>query len=81
MLKNLLLASDEVVVLQQIFERQPGRRPLIALFLAVLELVRMQAVVLRQKDTYGEIVIRKHKLFDTVFQSEEPIVAVDEGYV
>jgi segregation and condensation protein A len=80
-LKNLLLATDEAVVLEHLFERQPGRRPLIALFLALLELVRMQAVTLRQKETFGEIVIRKHKMFDTVFQSEEPILAVDEGYV
>ena len=80
-LKNLLVASDEPVVLQQVFERQQGRRPLLALFLAVLELVRMQAIVLRQQDTYGEIVIRKHKMFDTVFQTDEPMLAVDEGYV
>ncbi|MBI3698344.1 MAG: segregation/condensation protein A [Acidobacteria bacterium] len=80
-LKNLLLSTDEPVVLQQIFEKQPGRRPLVALFLAVLELVRMHAIVLRQKETFGEIVVRKHKMFDVVFQSEEPMMAVDEGYV
>ena len=80
-LKNLLLSTDEPVVLQQIFEKQPARRPLVALFLAVLELVRMHAVVQRQKETFGEIVVRKHKMFDVVFQSEEPMMAVDEGYV
>ena len=37
--------------------------------------------VLRQKETFGEIVVRKHKMFDVVFQSEEPMMAVDEGYV
>ena len=80
-LKNLLLSTDGPVVLQQIFEKQPGRRPLVALFLTVLELVRMHAIVLRQKETFGEIVVRKHKMFDVVFQSEEPMMAVDEGYV
>jgi segregation and condensation protein A len=80
-LKNALLATGEPLALQPIFEKQVGRRPLIALFLAVLELVRMQAIVLRQKDTFGEIVIRKHKMFDVVFQAGEPIMAVDEGYV
>ena len=79
-LKNLLLSTDEPLALQELFEKQPGRRPLVALFLAVLELVRMQAIVLRQKETFGEIVIRKHKMFDVVFQSQEPILAVDEGY-
>ena len=79
-LKNLLLAGDDPLVLQQIFERQLGLRPLIALFLAVLELVRMQAIVLRQQETFGPILIRKHKLFDVVFSAEEPILAVDERY-
>ncbi len=79
-LKNLLLSTGEPIALQELFEKQQGRRPLVALFLAVLELVRMQAIVLRQKDTFGEIVIRKHKMFDVVFQSQEPILAVDEGY-
>jgi segregation and condensation protein A len=80
-LKNLLRSTEEPVVLQKIFEQQIGRRPLITLFLAVLELVRMQAVILRQKEVFGEIVMRKHKMFDVVFESEEPIVAVDEEYV
>jgi segregation and condensation protein A len=80
-LKNLLRSTEQPVVLQKIFEQQVGRRPLITLFLAVLELVRMQAVILRQKEVFGEIVMRKHKMFDVVFETEEPIVAVDEGYV
>ena len=80
-LKNLLRSTEEPVMLLQIFEQQAGRRSLIALFLAVLELVRMQAVILRQKEVFGEIVMRKHKLFDVVFETEEPILAVDEGYV
>ncbi len=80
-LKNLLRSTDEPVALQKLFEQQVGRRPLIALFLAVLELVRMQAILLRQKEVFGEIVIRKHKLFDVVFETEEPAAAVDEDYV
>lgn len=80
-LKNLLRSTEEPLMLQEVFERQVGRRPLIALFLAVLELVRMQAILLRQKEVFGEIVIRKHKLFDVVFETEEPMAAVDEEYV
>jgi len=80
-LKNLLRTSEEPVSLQKLFEQQTGRRQLIALFLAVLELVRMQAILLRQKDTFGDIVIRKHKMFDVVFESDEPVSAVDEHYV
>jgi len=80
-LKNLLRSTEDPVVLQKIFEQQVGRRPLITLFLAVLELVRMQAVILRQKEVFGDIVVRKHKMFDVVFETDEPIVAVDEEYV
>jgi len=80
-LKNVLLTTDQPLLLHEILEKQVGRRPLVALFLAVLELVRMQAIVLRQKDTFGEILIRKHKMFDTIFEGDEPMMAVDEGYV
>jgi segregation and condensation protein A len=80
-LRNLLLASDGPVVLQEVLERQPGLRAMITLFLALLELVRMQAVLLRQKETFGEILVKKHKMFDLVFSSEEPILAAEGEYV
>jgi len=70
-LKNLLLSTEGGISLRDIFERQPSRQALIATFLAVLELVRMQAIVLRQKQLFDEIVIRKHKMFDTVFNSAD----------
>ena len=79
-LRNLLLAADEDLVLQRLFERQSGLRALITLFLAVLELVRLQAILLRQKQTFGEIIIKKHKMFDVVFSSEEPILALEQEY-
>ncbi len=70
-LKNLLLSEDGGISLREIFERQPSRQALIATFLAVLELVRMQAIVLRQKQLFDEIIIRKHKMFDMVFSNED----------
>ena len=79
-LKNLLLAEDEPVSLREVFERQPSVRALIATFLAVLELVRMRAIVLRQKKLFAEIIIRKHKMFDTVFSQEESFFAVNQEY-
>ena len=69
-LKNMLLSEDRAIPLHSVFERQPSRRALIATFLAVLEMVRMQAVVLRQDKLFGEIVIRKHKMFDVVFSGD-----------
>ena len=79
-LKNLLLSEDSAVSLSDVFERQPNRRAMLATFLALLELVRMSAVVLRQKKLFGEIVIRKHKMFDTVFAREESFYAVAQEY-
>jgi len=71
---------DQPVFILRIFERQRSRRAMVALFLAVLELVRMQAVVLIQKDLFGEIALRRHANFDAVFASAEPISAIEEGY-
>jgi segregation and condensation protein A len=79
-LKNLLLSEDGPISLLDVFERQPNRRALLATFLAVLELVRMRAIVLRQKDLFGEIMIRKHKMFDTVFNDEESFYSVSQEY-
>jgi segregation and condensation protein A len=79
-LKNLLLGHDGTVTLQEIFERQPTRRALIATFLALLEMVRMQAIVLRQKDLFGDILVRKHKMFDVVFSEQESLFAADGEY-
>ncbi len=36
---------------------------MIAMFLAVLEMVRMQAVVVTQKDLFGEIALQRHEPF------------------
>ena len=79
-LKNLLLSEDQPVSLREVFERQPSLQALIATFLAMLELVRMRAIVLRQKKLFDEIIIRKHKMFDAVFSREESFFDVAEEY-
>ena len=68
------------VFIVRIFERQRTRRGMIALFLAVLELVRMQAVQVIQKDLFGEIALERHANFDAVFASEQPIAAIEKDY-
>ncbi len=71
---------DQPVFILRIFEQQRSRRAMIALFLAVLEMVRMQAVVLAQKDLFGEIALQRHPNFDAVFASGEPIAAIEKDY-
>jgi segregation and condensation protein A len=81
-LKGLFLESgeDQPVFIMRLFEEQRTRRAMIALFLAVLEMVKLQAVVVVQKDLFGEIALRRHKLFDAVFASDQPISAIETEY-
>lgn len=79
-IKNLLLSEDRAVDLREVFERQPGIRALVATFLAVLELVKMQAVALQQSELFGLIEIRKHKMFDSVFHDDGPLTGADSEY-
>lgn len=65
---------------RELFERQGSRRAMICLFLAVLELVKLQAVGLAQKDAFGEIGLKRLKGFEAAFSSEQVMTAIDEGY-
>jgi segregation and condensation protein A len=72
---------ERPVFIVRLFERQRTRRAMIALFLAVLEMVRMQAVVVTQKDLFGEIALARHGNFDAVFATDQPIAAIEKDYV
>ena len=39
---------------------------LVCTFLALLELIRLQAILARQDNVFGDIVLKKHTMFDTV---------------
>jgi segregation and condensation protein A len=76
-----ILASDSnTVSLVQFFEACPSRHAMIVAFLAVLEMVKLQAVVLVQEKQFGEILVRKHKMFDLVFDEAGGIKQIDEEY-
>jgi segregation and condensation protein A len=77
----LQVGADQPVFIMRVFEMQRTRRAMIALFLAVLELVRMQAVVVTQKDLFGEIALKRHDSFLQVFSSEQPMAAIDKDYI
>lgn len=72
---------DKPVFILRIFEKQRSRRSIVALFLAVLEMVRMQAVVLTQQDLFGEIALQRHESFDAVFKADQPIAAIENEYL
>src|SRR5712691_6742822 len=77
---QILASADNAVNLVQFFEACPSRHAMIVAFLAVLEMVKLQAVALAQEKQFGEIVVRKHKMFDLVFDESGGIKQIDEEY-
>ncbi|HVW08827.1 MAG TPA: segregation/condensation protein A [Bryobacteraceae bacterium] len=79
-LRTLLRESrkDRPVFILQLMEQQRSRRAMICLFLAVLEMVKMQAVQILQKDLFGEIALGKGERFEEAFQ--QPVVTLEEDY-
>lgn len=72
--------ADEPVYIMRVFAEQRSRRAMITLFLAVLELVKQQAVMVAQTDLFGEIVLRRHRMFEAVFAADEPVSAIEREY-
>src|SRR6058998_3644454 len=64
---QIIASAENVVKLIHFFEACPSRHAMIVAFLAVLEMVKLQAVGLVQEKQFGEILLRKGKSFDTVF--------------
>ncbi len=81
-LKSVFLSvgEDEPVFIVRVFEQQRSRRAMIALFLAVLEMVKMQAVEVCQQDLFGEIALRRLKSFEAVFAGGDPVSAIEKDY-
>ncbi len=74
------MSKGDSLSVVELFERQGSRRAMVALFLAILEMVKVQAVVLTQKGAFGDISLKRHKLFDEAFRSGEAIAAIEKGY-
>jgi len=77
---QILASADNSVNLIQFFEACPSRHAMIVAFLAVLEMVKLQAVALLQEKQFGDILVRKHKMFDLVFDEGGGIKQIDEEY-
>jgi len=73
--------KSESVSATQLFEAQKNKRSVICLFLAILEMVRMQALVLVQSEMFGDIGLRRHKQFEEVFANEEAVEKTQEEYI
>jgi segregation and condensation protein A len=80
-LRSRLLLGEEPVSLIRFFEDCASRHAMIVAFLAVLEMVRLQAVLLVQDRTFGDIQLRKHKMFDVIFAGDDAIAKINEQYL
>jgi segregation and condensation protein A len=64
--RRRLMLEDKAIRLKQLLRNVQSRQALVCTFLALLELIRLQAIMARQDHTFGEIVIKKHANFDAV---------------
>jgi segregation and condensation protein A len=77
---QILASDDNTVRLIEFFEACPSRHAMIVAFLAVLEMVKMQAIALAQEKQFGEIVLKKGKSFELVFDETGGLRQIDEEY-
>jgi len=69
--KRRLLMEDKPVSLRRLLHNTHTERALICMFLAMLELVRLQAVLLHQPTLMGDILIKKAAAFDQIFEDTQ----------
>ncbi|HMG03729.1 MAG TPA: segregation/condensation protein A [Edaphobacter sp.] len=69
--KRRLVMEDKPISLRRLLHNTHTERALICMFLAMLELVRLQAVLLHQPVTEGDILIKKTDNFDQVFADQQ----------
>ena len=72
-LRRRLSLEDRPIRLKQLLMRVESRQALVCMFLALLELVRLQAIQVRQDRLFGEIAIRKHTHFEEVMNERAAV--------
>ena len=71
--RRRLALEERPVRLKQLLRSLRSRSALICAFLAILELIRLQAVLARQDNVFGEIVLKKHTNFDSLMAESEAV--------
>jgi segregation and condensation protein A len=67
-LTRRLTMEDKPVALSKLLSNTKSERALISMFLALLELVRLQAILLRQDRHFTDIFIKKNSGFETAME-------------
>ena len=71
--RRRLSLEDRPIRLKQLLRNMRSRSALVCAFLAILELIRLQAVLARQDNVFGEIVLKKHTGFDALMAENPPV--------
>jgi segregation and condensation protein A len=72
-LRRRLSMEERPIRLKQILHNVESRQALVCMFLALLEMVRLQAIQLRQDRLFGEILLRKHVGFEAVMAEQAAV--------
>src|SRR5438477_470952 len=72
-LRRRLSLEDRPLRLKEFLRNVQSRQALVCMFLAMLELVRLQAIQLRQDRLFGEILVRKHDGFDALVTEQAAV--------
>jgi segregation and condensation protein A len=72
-LRRRLSLEDRPLRLKEFLRNVQSRQALVCMFLAMLELVRLQAIQLRQDRLFGEILVRKHDGFDAIMAEQAAV--------
>jgi len=72
-LHRRLSLEDRPIRLKQMLRSIESRAALVCMFLALLELVRLQAIQVRQEHVFGEVLVRRHTHFEEVMTEQAAI--------
>ena len=74
------LPAGKAASATDLFEQQRTQRAMICMFLAILELVKIQAIEMTQTDAFGDIGLLRTETFDQTADSEEALAAIEQDY-
>jgi len=72
-LRRRLTLEGRPLRLKEFLRNVQSRQALVCMFLALLELVRLQAIQLRQDRLFGEILVRKQDEFDAIMAEQTAV--------
>jgi segregation and condensation protein A len=72
-IRRRLIMEDRPIGLRRMLRGMKSQAALVSAFLALLELIRLQAILVRQDRLFGDIVIKKHSGFDALEAGQDTL--------